>query len=213
MADTVVRAARPDRPLPLAEEQRRLVHDRVLRAAGDGLAEHGLGVTIEEVADRAGVSVRTVFRHYGTRDRLLGEAINERVRSYREHLPKPASGEDVGDWLHRLLEHVHQHHVELGRAYWELTLPAADLSGEIAEAAAKRRAARVRLVRWAASTAWELAGAGGRPPGWLVDAFAIHLSAVTVPALVPDFRRTPEQVARTSAQALHTAIVGAAGGR
>jgi AcrR family transcriptional regulator len=204
--------AMPDtaqRPPPLAEEQRQLVRDRIRLAAGQALSEHGLAATVEDVAERAGVSVRTVFRHYGTRDHLIGEAIRARFRSYRKHLPRPERAEPLGVWLGRLLAHVHQHHAELGRAYWELTTPGAELGGEIAEAAAKRREARVRLVKWAVSTAWDLTGAAGRPPEWLADAFAIHLSATAVPALVPDFRRTPAQVAETSAVALHAAVQSA----
>lgn len=46
--------------------------DRIMRALGDVVAEKGVaGFSVQEVADRAGVSHRTVYRHYDTRDALL----------------------------------------------------------------------------------------------------------------------------------------------
>jgi hypothetical protein len=53
-----------------------------------------------------------------------------------------------------------------------------------------------------ATTAWRLSGRRGRPPGWLVDVFAIHLSSFATRSLVADFGRAPDDVADASARAL-----------
>jgi AcrR family transcriptional regulator len=44
---------------------------RLLLAARDAVAEDGLGVTVREIADRAGVGVTTLYRHFGGKDALI----------------------------------------------------------------------------------------------------------------------------------------------
>ena len=44
---------------------------RLLLAARDAVAEHGPGVTVREIADRAGVGVTTLYRHFGGKDALI----------------------------------------------------------------------------------------------------------------------------------------------
>jgi AcrR family transcriptional regulator len=57
-----------DRPLRAdAVRNRRLV----LSAAADAFAEHGMDVSIAEIAKRAGVGKGTVFRHFATKEDLL----------------------------------------------------------------------------------------------------------------------------------------------
>ncbi len=67
---------------PLRAEQAAATHDRVVDAAIDLLQEADPGVFgMQDVADRAGVSLRTVYRVFPTKDHLLGGvlgAINER---------------------------------------------------------------------------------------------------------------------------------------
>ncbi|HXQ18289.1 MAG TPA: helix-turn-helix domain-containing protein [Acidimicrobiales bacterium] len=196
----------PAQPLKLGAAQRQLARHRIYQATWAALAERGLSVTVEDVAARAGLSMRTVFRHFGTRDRLVAEALRAQLRSYKEGLPPPGPNEALVAWLRRTIEHVHQYQLELGRAYWEMTAPGRPLEGEIAAIAAGRRRGRVVVVKWAAATAWQKAGGEGRPPAWLVDAFAIHLSGFTIQALVEDLERSPAQVAKTSATALDAAI-------
>jgi AcrR family transcriptional regulator len=46
-------------------------HDRVVAAARELFAEHGLGVTVPQVAERAGVGRATVYRSYPTKEDLV----------------------------------------------------------------------------------------------------------------------------------------------
>jgi AcrR family transcriptional regulator len=56
------------------------------------------------VAEAAGVSRRTVFRHFATRDALFVTVIRAGVRRYAEQLPAaPAPGGDLSGWLAGLL--------------------------------------------------------------------------------------------------------------
>jgi len=204
-ADEEVLPSPPAPPLKLGAAQRQLARQRIYQAAWAALAERGLSVTVEDVAERAGLSMRTVFRHFGTRDRLVAEALRAQLRSYKVGLPPPGANETLVSWLRHTIEHVHQYQLELGRAYWEMTAPGRPLEGEIAAIAEKRQSGRVAVAKWAAVTAWKEAGGEGRAPAWLIDTFAIHLSAFTSQALVDDLARSPAQVAKTSAIALDAA--------
>jgi AcrR family transcriptional regulator len=187
---------------PLAQEQRRLARDRIERAALAVLGREGMASTVEDVAAEAGISVRTVFRHYGTRDHMVATALRSQLQHYGDTLPRPDKNADLHDWLPKLLVEVHRRNAEMGRAYWELAAHSGSLEGELAEVAELRQAARTRLVTAVATTAWRLSGRRSRPPRWLVDVFAIHLSSFATRSLVADFGRDPDDVADASARAL-----------
>jgi AcrR family transcriptional regulator len=53
--------------------------DRVLGAATDCFAEHGVDVTVDEVARRAGVGHGTVFRRFPTKDALLDAVLGKEL--------------------------------------------------------------------------------------------------------------------------------------
>ncbi|MGW6426553.1 TetR/AcrR family transcriptional regulator [Nocardia sp. NPDC055053] len=54
------------------------VREAVLAAALDQVAEHGIeGLTIGDVAARAGVAETTIYRRWGTRTALLADAVTE----------------------------------------------------------------------------------------------------------------------------------------
>jgi AcrR family transcriptional regulator len=60
-----------------ADAQRNL--DRVLGAATECFAEHGVDVTVDEVARRAGVGHGTVFRRFPTKDALLDAVLGKEL--------------------------------------------------------------------------------------------------------------------------------------
>ena len=69
----------------------------ILRAATDLLAERGLaGMSIEEVAARAGVGKATVYRRWPTKDALALDAF---LAEYRQQQPEPDTGSLRGDLL------------------------------------------------------------------------------------------------------------------
>ncbi len=183
-----------------------MARDRIERAALRVLASRGLAATVEEVAVAAGVSVRTVFRHYGTRDHMVATALRSQLVHYRDTLPTPGPGESLEKWLLALLEEIHRVNAELGRAYWEVASLGDMLCGELREVAKQRLSGRVRLVKSIAREAWRLAGNESDPPVWLVDLFAIHVSAFTTRELVSDFGRSVDEVARMSSRVLVGAI-------
>ncbi len=190
----------------LLHEQRQVARDRIERAAVRVLADKGIGATVEEVASEAGVSVRTVFRHYGTRDHMIATALRSQLLHYGETLPRPEDDATLESWLPELLHEVHRVNAALGRAYWEMMAVGYTLTGELGDVAVERLAGRNRFVNIVARGAWKLAGNRSRPPRWLVDLFAIHLSAFTTRELVSDFGRSVDDVAAMSARVLVAAV-------
>lgn len=191
-----------------ADQRRRLVREQILRGARTTLATIGLATRVEDIAAAAGVSRRTVFRYFETREALLAAAIEDSIRSYGEHVPRPVPGTQLADWLEQALIAVHRMNAQHGRVYFELAA-ATELDGELGAIATARRAARAQLVVRFARTAWRVGGGSGRTPDWLHDTVAVALSTFTTEALGPDFARTPEQIGRRLAQALTFAINGA----
>jgi AcrR family transcriptional regulator len=197
---------------PLADEQRDVARSRILLAGMQVLAQRGLDATVDHVAEAAGVNRRTVFRHFATREGLFAAAIRERVRRYAQQLPAPPEADDLKAWLLDLLRVTHRLNAENGRMYLELAGLGPELGGELAAAAAECRETRRRFAMGVTTRMWSARGGKGRPPAWLVDAVAVHLSGFTTQSLTGDFGRTPEEVARVSAQVLEAALAAALSG-
>jgi AcrR family transcriptional regulator len=203
-ADLMVTAAAP-RSTGGRDERRHQVREAILHGARVTLATMGLAARVEDIARAAGVSRRTVFRYFETREALLAAAIEVSMRSYGEHVPRPAPGTELVDWLREALVAVHRMNAQHGRVYFELAA-GGEVEGELGAIAATRRSARAELVARFARTAWRLGGGRSRTPEWLHDTVAVALSTFATEALGPDFGRTPEQIGRRLAQALGFAI-------
>jgi len=197
----------------LADEQRDVARARILRAARTVMAARGLETTVDDVATAARVSRRTVFRHFETRERLLAEALRDGLRSYGQQLAMASEvgGADGADavWLVDLLTAAHRLNAKNGRIYWELAALGSDVEGELAAVAVERRENRRRFAARVTGAAWSARGGTASPPTWLVDTFAVHLSAFTTQALGGDFGRTPDEVALVSARVLEAALAAA----
>jgi AcrR family transcriptional regulator len=202
----MVSSTSPVGSVSLLHEQRQVARDRIERAAWRVLADKGLSATAEEVACEAGVSIRTVFRHYGTRDHMIATALRAQLFHYGDTLPVPEPGAALEVWLPELLCEVNRVNAVMGRAYWEMAALGSTLIGELGDVAAERLARRARFINTVVGGAWRLAGNRSRPPAWLVDLFAIHLSAFTTRELVLDFGRSVEEVASMSARVLVSAV-------
>jgi AcrR family transcriptional regulator len=63
-----------DRPLRRDAEQNR---QRLLDAAADAFAEHGLEASVEEIARTAGVGMGTLYRRFPTKDALISALVHD----------------------------------------------------------------------------------------------------------------------------------------
>src|SRR5436189_292594 len=70
---------------PLRADARRN-RARILEAARCACAEHGANVQIDDVARSAGVGVGTVYRHFPTKDALIGALVAEKFRVTTENI-------------------------------------------------------------------------------------------------------------------------------
>jgi AcrR family transcriptional regulator len=194
----------------LIDEQREVAQARILRAAGVALSARGLAATIDHVAEAAGVSRRTIFRHFATRDALFVTVIRAGVRRYGEQIPAPPADDDLRSWLVELLEVTHRLNASNGRVFWDLVgVRAEDLSADLALVAQECRDSRNRFAATVTELLWRARGGPGQPPQWLVDAVAVHLSGFTTQSLAGDAGRSPDEVAHVSAQVIEAVLASA----
>jgi AcrR family transcriptional regulator len=92
-----------------ADAQRNLV--RVLDAAREVFAEHGIDAPVTEIAERAGVGVGTIFRRFPTKDDLLVAVVEQRTAQLVEAADVALAQPDAGAALRRFLETAAAMHI------------------------------------------------------------------------------------------------------
>ena len=86
------------RPPTLRDENRRLLRERVVEAAADLARESGdLSFTMPDVAERSGVALRTLYRHFPKRDDVVAALAS--VADQAVALTPPTSLDDLEPWL------------------------------------------------------------------------------------------------------------------
>jgi AcrR family transcriptional regulator len=93
--------AKTDRPLRADAERNR---QRILDAAADLFAERGLQVSLDEVAERAGVGVGTVYRRFADREALIDALFQARVEEFIGIAEEAAADPDPWHGLTRFIE-------------------------------------------------------------------------------------------------------------
>lgn len=89
----------------LTERQLRR-RSNILSVARDLIAEKGYaGVTMRELAEKSGVAYKSLYDLYGSKDNLLGKAVEERLRLVFETIERNTSGKTGFD---RLMEIIAQ---------------------------------------------------------------------------------------------------------
>jgi AcrR family transcriptional regulator len=74
MTETFIESERPLR----ADARRN--RERILESAREVFAESGIDAQMDDVADRAGVGVGTVYRHFPTKEALMAELVRQKFR-------------------------------------------------------------------------------------------------------------------------------------
>jgi AcrR family transcriptional regulator len=117
MANIANAAARSYRS-PLREEQAEQTRARILDAAVRVMARGVASLSIPAIAREAGVSVPTVYRHFGSKEDLLAELYPHVARRVGlDRLPDPVTLDDLRDGIRAIFEKV--------ETYTELELAAA----------------------------------------------------------------------------------------
>jgi AcrR family transcriptional regulator len=172
-----------DQAATIAATKRQAAAEHVLAATRKLVGARGLDVTMDDLADASGVSRRTLFRHFDTRERLIAAAFASGMQRYGAELPDYDG--DWRAWLRATCDAAHRMNASYGPGYWELT-SRADLPSELAEVERRRRKARRAAMGRIADTLWQATGGAGEAPEALVTSVGAHLSAHFTAAVVTD---------------------------
>jgi len=94
---------------PLRERQTEQTRDLILQALADQLGEGGLAdFNIPTVARRAGVSVRTIYRYFPTRDVLLG-AVGDWIELRLIGVALPATADEIAERAEQAFASFEEH--------------------------------------------------------------------------------------------------------
>ncbi|SEO82372.1 TetR/AcrR family transcriptional regulator [Trujillonella endophytica] len=183
----------------LADAKRRAAEQHVLDAVRRHVVRHGLDATMEELAAASGLSRRTLFRMFASRERLIGAAFEAGFADLAQELP--AYDGDLERWVAALCRTAHQLNASHGPGYWEFT-SRADLPAELAASQHQRRLLQRATARDLADTMWRAAGRDGAPADTLVACVGAHLSAHFTAAVTTDLGSTWEAAAEIAARAV-----------
>ncbi len=188
---------------PLADVKRRAAVDYVLPKVRRYVVEHGADATMDQLAGASGVSRRTLFRLFDTRERLIVEAFAVGMDSYFDNLPRYDRRGDVEEWLRATCVSAHQSSAVYGPGYWELT-SRPDLPPDLAMLERRRLDLRRAAMGEIAQTLWTALGADREPPDLVVAVVGAHLSPHFTAAVMTDVGGTWE----IAAELAHNAILG-----
>jgi AcrR family transcriptional regulator len=183
----------------LQRQQRQLTADTLVQAARRGVDQHGLDVTIDDIADLAEVGRATVFRHFPTREDLLQAAISAIADDHLRSFPAYRGG-DWRAWLTDLAGAAHRSPVAGGRLVLELRTRR--LPPRLAVTLAEHRQALRRMYAATAATLWQAADGSGPPPPQLRQTVAVHLSPLFTQIVLEDADATVEQAVDLAATAI-----------
>jgi len=186
----------------LGEETRAVTRARIVRGATVALARSGFDVTVDDIAAAAGVSRRTVFRHFATHDEVVAAAVSEILASYDRLIPEgPDPETDLETWLTETAVTLHELNAGLvGRAFWDLHVERPGISP------AERHRQRVGHAARIARHAWRVGQGTGHPPSWVIDAFSLQLSGFATNCLMG---YNAEKAGRVSARVLQAVLATA----
>ena len=191
---------------PLVRRRR----ESVLDAVQPLLATAGVDVTMDQLAEAAGIGRRTLFRYFPSKEALVAAAVRRSYdRLLAEVFDAPTDGLGPEETIRTVLQRTHEVAERMGRAHWQVAADP-ESHGELGEAVAARQQARARYVVRFTELLWERAEMAGRPPRWLVDAFGLVESLFAFQALQRDLGRTSDEIVETTTTmmiaALHEAV-------
>ncbi|MFI2231706.1 TetR/AcrR family transcriptional regulator [Nocardia testacea] len=79
---------------------------RIVEAAHQLFADRGLDITLDDVAERAGVGVGTVYRRFANKRELVAEVFAGHIREFAEATEEALAARDPWEGLVRLFEYA-----------------------------------------------------------------------------------------------------------
>lgn len=171
---------------------------KIMRATRHLLATDGLGISMEAIADEAGIGRSTIFRHFPSRDELVARALDESLAHFHGQVPRAIEDTaSMEEWLDTTVSVLHRMQMTAGRGLWQLAASDdRDLPPPIAKVNKKRRRARHETTVALAQEAWRRSGAAGQPPKELELAFALTFSSFTAHSVNVDYGANEQDTVR-----------------
>ncbi len=82
---------------------------RIVEAARQLFADHGLEITLDDVAERAGVGVGTVYRRFANKKELISEVFHQHLDEFAETAEECAGHPDPWQGLVQFFEYACRH--------------------------------------------------------------------------------------------------------
>ena len=84
--------------------------DKLIKAASLAFSQHGIDTSLEEIAERAGVGIGTLYRHFPTREHLVEVIYRREVEALcqaaddlaKKHPPDMA----LAEWMQRFVDYI-----------------------------------------------------------------------------------------------------------
>lgn len=192
--------------LPLGEVKRLATMDHILAAARRLVLTTGLDVTMDTLAEASGVSRRTLFRHFESREKLLAAAFAAGMAGYRDQLPRFTG--HVDGWLRATCDTVHRLNSTIGPGFFELATRE-DLAPELLAAEGFRRQEFRAVANDVTVTLWSASQGRGAPPASLATTVTLHLSPFFTAAARIDAEQDWDAAAEAAYVAISTALSAA----
>jgi AcrR family transcriptional regulator len=192
----------------LLDNPKSVTRYRVLRSTRPLLAERGLSVSMDDIAEAAGISRRSLFRHFDSRNALIADALESAMELFDGELQDALAADgDVRDWLEALTRRLLTVQRRAGVAFWHLASTAdEELPAEFADVNERRRSNRHNLTKVVADTAWLRAGGRAPCPTVVADAVALTFSTFTAHSLLDDYDCSLDRVVEVTVTVL-TAVI------
>lgn len=189
---------------PLTEAKRRAAAEHVLAASRRLVLDTGLDVTMDQLAEASGVSRRTLFRMFNSREALIAAAFDAGMENYGRQLPRYDG--DLDGWLRITCAEAHRMNAAIGPGFFELA-SRSHLPVDLARSERQRRKDFREVSKRVAETVWQAVSASAQPPPTvLVDTVGAHLSPHFTAAVQVEGGKDW----RTAAELAHAAILAAA---
>lgn len=192
----------------ILDDPKTLLQMKLRRATRRLLAERGLNVTMDEIAEAAGVNRRTLFRNVESRDVLVAGALSSAMDWHDSELERVVAADlPLREWITDLATQLIKIQRAAGLGYWQLTsAPDDSLPPELAAVNARRRRDRKASSHATARAIWQRASGNGECPQVVIDAVAITLSTFATRSMVSDLGRDIESLARNVGTILATVV-------
>jgi AcrR family transcriptional regulator len=177
------------------------VRTALLHATSELLLERGAEPTLEDVAERANVGRRTIFRYFSTKDDLIAEAIAADIREFAASVPERA-GRDVEEWLEDVARLIHGHNLRIASGFLQLFLRRREIAGVAQFTGRPGRTRRHDRMQALAAEVWSARGGHGQVPESVADSFTLHLSVFASEALRFHCQADADHMARLTVETL-----------